>query len=114
MTGTAVDLIWLAPALALLGFVLNGTLALARPAMKTAVSIIGVGVLVGCFAIGIAVFRSFVALHTDAPVVLQYWSWIPVGSLQVNAGFQAAQLSTVMLLGVTSAGALSHIFGVGY
>ena len=31
MTGTAVDLIWLAPALALLGFVLNGTLALTRP-----------------------------------------------------------------------------------
>src|SRR2546425_4821877 len=41
-----------------------------------------VGVLLGAFAIGIAVFRSFVALHTDAPVVFQYWSWIPVGSLQ--------------------------------
>ena len=114
MTGTAVDLIWLAPALALLGFVLNGTLALARPAMKTAVSIIGVGVLVGGFAIGIAVFRAFVALPTDAPVVLQYWSWIPVGSLRVNAGFQVDQLSTVMLLVVTGVGSLIHIFSVGY
>ena len=114
MTGTAVDLIWLAPALALLGFVLNGTLALARPATKTAVSIIGVGVLLGAFAIGIAVFRSFVALHTDAPVVFQYWSWIPVGSLQVNVGFQVDQLSTVMLLVVTGVGSLIHIFSVGY
>jgi len=109
VTGTAV-----APALALLGFVLNGTLALARPATKTAVSIIGVGVLLGAFAIGIAVFRSFVALHTDAPVVFQYWSWIPVGSLQVNVGFQVDQLSTVMLLVVTGVGSLIHIFSVGY
>src|SRR5437867_2795218 len=114
VTGTAVDLIWLAPALALLGFVLNGTLALARPATKTAVSIIGVGVLLGAFAIGIAVFRPFVALHTDAPVVFQYWSWIPVGSLQVNVGFQVDQLSTVMLLVVTGVGSLIHIFSVGY
>jgi len=114
VTGTAVDLIWLAPALALLGFVLNGTLALARPATKTAVSIIGVGVLLGAFAIGIAVFRSFVALHTDAPVVFQYWSWIPVGSLQVNVGFQVDQLSTVMLLVVTGVGSLIHMFSVGY
>jgi len=114
VTGTAVDLIWVAPALALLGFVLNGTLALARPATKTAVSIIGVGVLLGAFAIGIAVFRSFVALHTDAPVVFQYWSWIPVGSLQVNVGFQVDQLSTVMLLVVTGVGSLIHIFSVGY
>src|SRR5205814_2385174 len=82
--------------------------------MKTAVSIIGVGVLVGGFAIGIAVFRSFVALHTDAPVVLQYWSWIPVGSLLVNTGFQVDQLSTVMLLVVTGVGSLIHIFSVGY
>ena len=36
MTGTAVDLIWLAPALALLGFVLNGALALWRPTAKAA------------------------------------------------------------------------------
>ena len=114
MTGTAVDLIWLAPALALLGFVLNGALALARPALKTAVSVIGVGLLLGAFAIGIAVFRSFVGLHTDAPVVFQYWSWIPAGSLQVNVGFQVDQLSTVMLLVVTGVGSLIHIFSVGY
>jgi len=114
VTGTAVDLIWLAPALALVGFVLNSTLALARPATKTVVSIIGVGVLLGAFAIGIAVFRSFVALHTDAPVVFQYWSWIPVGSLQINVGFQVDQLSTVMLLVVTGVGSLIHIFSVGY
>ena len=59
MTGTAVDLIWLAPALALLGFVLNGALALWRPTAKAAVTVIGVGVLAGAFAVGIAVVSAF-------------------------------------------------------
>src|SRR3989440_520279 len=114
MTGTAVDLIWLAPALALLGFVLNGTLAFARPSAKTAVSIIGAGVLLGAFAVSVAVFRSFAALHADAPVVLRYWSWIPVGALQVDVALQVDQLSTVMLLIVTGVGSLIHLFSIGY
>ena len=114
MTGTAVDLIWLAPALALLGFVLNGTLAFARPSAKTAVSMIGAGVLLGAFAVSVAVFRSFAALHADAPVVLRYWSWIPVGALQVDVALQVDQLSTVMLLIVTGVGSLIHLFSIGY
>jgi NADH-quinone oxidoreductase subunit L len=114
MTGTAIDLVWLAPALALLGFVLNGSLAIARPAAKTAVSVIGVGVLVGAFAVSLAVFQSFRALHAEAPVVLHYWSWIPAGTLQVDVAFQVDQLSTVMLLVVTGVGSLIHLFSVGY
>jgi NADH-quinone oxidoreductase subunit L len=114
MTGTAVDLIWLAPALALLGFVLNGVLAFARPASKTLVSVIGVGVLLAAFAVSVAVFRSFAGLHAEAPVVFRYWSWIPVGTLQVDVAFQVDQLSTVMLLVVTGVGSLIHLFSVGY
>jgi NADH-quinone oxidoreductase subunit L len=114
MTETAVDLIWLAPALALLGFVLNGTLAFVRPAAKTAVSVIGVGVLVGAFAVSVAVFSAFAGLHAEAPVVFRYWSWIPVGTLQIDFAFQVDQLSTVMLLVVTGVGSLIHLFSVGY
>jgi NADH-quinone oxidoreductase subunit L len=114
MTGTAVDLIWLAPALALLGFVLNGALAFARPASKTLVSVIGVGVLLAAFAVSVAVFRSFAGLHAEEPVVFRYWSWIPVGTLQVDIAFQVDQLSTVMLLVVTGVGSLIHLFSVGY
>jgi len=114
MTGTAVDLIWLAPALALLGFVLNGLLALWRPNAKVAVSIIGVGVLAGAFAVGAVVFGAFAALPAEAPVVFRYWSWMPVGSLQVDAALQVDQLSVVMLLVVTGVGSLIHLFSVGY
>ncbi len=114
MTGTAVDLIWLAPALALVGFVLNGALALWRPTAKAAVSVIGVGVLAGAFAVGIAVVTAFARLGAEAPVVFRYWSWMPVGTLQVDAAFQVDQLSAVMLLVVTGVGSLIHLFSVGY
>ena len=86
MTGTAVDLIWLAPALALLGFVLNGTLALTRPNSKTLVSVIGAGVLLAAFAVAVAVFSAFAGLHAEEPFVFRYWSWIPVGTLQIDFG----------------------------
>jgi NADH-quinone oxidoreductase subunit L len=114
MTGTPVDLIWLAPALALLGFVLNGALALWRPTAKAAVSVIGVGVLAGAFAVGVAVVSAFAGLGAEAPVVFRYWTWMPVGTLQVDAALQVDQLSAVMLLVVTGVGSLIHLFSVGY
>jgi len=114
MTGTAVDLIWIAPALALLGFVLNGTLAFVRPNAKTVVSIIGAGVLLAAFAVAIVVFRAFTGLHAEAPVVLRYWSWIPVGTLQVDFALQVDQLSLILLFVVTGVGSLIHLFSIGY
>jgi NADH-quinone oxidoreductase subunit L len=114
MTGTAVDLIWLAPALPLAGFVLNGALALWRPGAKAAVSLIGVGVLAGALAVAVAAVAAFAGLHAEAPVVLPYWSWLPAGELQVNVAFQVDRLSAVMLLVVTGVGSLIHIFSVGY
>jgi NADH-quinone oxidoreductase subunit L len=114
MTGTATDLVWLAPALALLGFLLNGALALWRPGAKTAVSLIGPGVLFGAFAVALLVFQSFAGLHAEAPLVFRYWSWMPVGALQVDVALQVDQLSTFMLLIVTGVGSLIHLFSVGY
>ena len=110
----AVNLIWVPPALALLGFVLNGTLAFVRPTAKTLVSIIGAGVLLAAFAVSIAIFTGFAGLHTEAPVVFRYWSWIPVGTLQVDFALQVDPLSLVMLLVVTGVGSLIHLFSIGY
>src|SRR5580765_6516178 len=112
--GTSIGLVWVPPALALLGFVLNGTIAFVRPQAKTAVSIIGAGVLLAGFAVAVAIFSGFSALHPEAPVVARYWSWIPVGTLQVDFAFQVDQLSLVMLLVVTGVGSLIHLFSIGY
>ena len=114
MTRTAMSLVWLVPLLPLLGFVLNGTLALVRPTAKTAVSVIGVGAVVAAFGVAVAVVRALAVGHAAEPVVFTYWSWMPVGSLQVNAALQVDPLSAVMLLVVTGVGSLIHLFSVGY
>jgi NADH-quinone oxidoreductase subunit L len=46
--------------------------------------------------------------------VVNLWRWLPVGSLQIDMGFQVDQLSAVMLLVVTGVGSLIHLFSVGY
>ncbi len=42
------------------------------------------------------------------------YSWIAVGNLNVNVGFQIDQLTAVMLMVVTTLSSLIHIYSVGY
>ncbi len=106
--------LWLVPALPLLGFVLNGVLALARPATKRAVSLIGVGVLVLACAAAIGAVAEFSRLPDAEPLVFRPWEWLPVGDLRVDFALQLDPLSAVMILVVTGVGALIHVFSVGY
>jgi NADH-quinone oxidoreductase subunit L len=50
----------------------------------------------------------------EAPFIQRYFSWMPVGDLQIDAALQLDQLSMVMILVVTGVGALIHIFSIGY
>src|SRR6266571_2952217 len=106
--------LWLVPALPLLGFVLNGVLALARPAAKRVVSLIGVGVLVLACAAAVGAVVAFSRLPGAEPLVVRPWEWLPVGDLQVDFALQLDPLSAVMILVVTGVGALIHVFSVGY
>ena len=106
--------IWLAVALPLAGFVVNGALALRRKPAVLAVSLLGPGVLLGAFAVSLGVTLRLLADPPHAPAVVRLWSWMPVGSLQVDLAFQVDQLSAVMLLVVTGVGSLIHLFSVGY
>ena len=114
MPAAALKLIWLVPALPLIGFLLNGALALWRPNAKAAVSTIGVGVLVLAFAVAAAAVTEFATLHPAAPLVFRYWEWMPVGDLRLDFALQFDQLAAVMALVVTGVGALIHLFSVGY
>ena len=111
MPSSLLGALWVVPALPLLGFLLNGALALWRPHAKTAVSAIGVGVLVLACAAAVA---GFAGLHPAAPLVFRYWEWMPVGDLRIDFALQFDQLSAVMVLVVTGVGALIHVFSVGY
>jgi NADH-quinone oxidoreductase subunit L len=107
-------LVWLAVALPLLGFLVNGAIALRRPGAKNLVSAVGVGVLVGAFLVSVGVFIELWLNPPHAPIIVSLWRWLPVGALQIDMAFQVDQLSAVMLLIVTGVGGLIHLYSVGY
>ncbi|MFI5209865.1 MAG: NADH-quinone oxidoreductase subunit L, partial [Gemmatimonadales bacterium] len=99
--------------LPLLGFLINGALALWAPKARRAVALVGPGVVLGAFAI--AVLRLLPAQEgAEGPVVGTLWTWLSVESLKVNVALQLDHLSAVMVLVVTGVGALIHLFAVGY
>ncbi len=111
---TFIHAVWLAVALPLAGFLVNGALALWRPRAKGLVSVVGAGVLLGAFAVSLGVFLELWREPPHVPIVVRLWSWLPVERLQVDLAFQVDQLSAVMLLIVTGVGSLIHLFSVGY
>ncbi|HEV7993479.1 MAG TPA: NADH-quinone oxidoreductase subunit L [Gemmatimonadaceae bacterium] len=79
------------------------------------VSLIGPGVLIAAFGLALAIFLAMRGVgEMHAPFVQRYFSWMPVGDLQIDAAFQLDQLSMVMVLIITGVGALIHLFSVGY
>jgi NADH-quinone oxidoreductase subunit L len=91
--------------------------SVSRHRFASFVSLVGPLVLLASFALAVAIFLSMLragggALH--APFIQRYFSWMPVGDLQVDAAFQLDQLSMVMILVITGVGSLIHIFSVGY
>jgi len=109
-----IHLVWLAVAFPLLGALLNGLLALRRPEAKTAVSVIGVGVLVGAFAVAVGVFNAVRVLPVPSETVV-LWHWLPVSDrFSIDLAFLVDHLTVVMLLVITGVGGLIHLFSVGY
>ena len=121
--------------LPLLGFLVNGALALVsgkraadvaraggewtlpetdRPATHTLPSLVGPGVLLAAFAVVVANFLRMQGEGLEAPVVVTYWSWIVTSTFEAAASLQLDQLSMVMMLVVTGVGFLIHVFSVGY
>jgi NADH-quinone oxidoreductase subunit L len=67
------------------------------------------------FAVGVALLSDMLGRHGDARTITQnLFSWIPVGSLQVDFGLQIDQLSICFVLLITGVGSLIHIYSVAY
>ncbi len=150
LSGTIASYVWLLPLLPLLGFLINGVLALTsvlrfgpadpgaahdeshagadahgahgddhhkvvRHRHAALASIVGPGVLVLSFGLALMIFLAMKGVgEMHAPFIQTYFSWMPVGELQVDAAFQLDQLSMLMVLIITGVGTLIHIFSVGY
>ncbi|MBW3554999.1 MAG: NADH-quinone oxidoreductase subunit L, partial [Gemmatimonadetes bacterium] len=108
---TLLGLIVLLP---LIGFLINGMAAFAAPARKSIPTWVGPGVLGLAFLLALINFFGMLGADLHDPIVRSYWSWMPVGELQVDAALQLDQLSMLMTLIVTGVGFLIHVFSVGY
>lgn len=99
--------LWLVPALPALGFL---TLAFfGRRMTQREVSFVGVGSVGGS-----ALVSLLLALGFDAPFTQKLWTWIHVGSFQIDFAFILDPLSLVMILIVTCIGFLIHLYATGY
>ena len=87
----------------------------APPRFAGIASVVGVGVLVAAFLLALAIFVRMHGLgDMQEPFVQRYFSWMPVGDLQIDMAFRLDQLSMLMVMVVTGVGMLIHIFSVGY
>jgi NADH-quinone oxidoreductase subunit L len=77
-------------------------------------SFVAPGVMVGAFVLALVNYFGMLGAELHEPIVETYWSWMPVGDLQIDAAFQIDQLSMVMTLIITGVGMLIHLFSVGY
>ncbi len=84
------------------------------PKYRGLVSIVGPGALLIAFILAASMFFAMRNVDMTAPFIQTYWSWMPVGDLNVNFAFQLDQLSMVMVLIITGVGTLIHIFSMGY
>lgn len=104
------DYVYLIPLLPLLGFLINGLGR--RHLSKSAVSIIGCGVIFISFVLSIFVFME--TRDAAAPVIAHYFDFINVGSLRIPFAFQLDQLSSLFLLIITGVGFLIHVYSSSY
>ena len=119
--------------LPLLGFLLNGVLALQhgsrsaeavraggelslepRPLTHALPTWIGPGVMLGAFLITAVNFFRMLGAELHDPVVVDYGAWMITDTFAVNWALQLDQLSMIMMMIVTGVGFLIHVFSVGY
>jgi len=104
-------LLWLIPAIPLLGFLINGIFGRRLPKnLVTAIAVGSVFLSLGWVLMkvlpGLAELRGAYTEH--------YFTWIASGNLQVGVNFTVDRLTAVWLLIVTGIGFLIHVYSIGY
>jgi NADH-quinone oxidoreductase subunit L len=106
-----VSLVWLIPALPLLGFLF---LLLLGPRLgEPASGWVATGFVAAAFVVSVIVFLSL-RNHAGHTYTLSLFTWIPAGRFNVDVGFLLDPLSGAMILFVTGVGALIHCYSIGY
>ncbi|MFM7127419.1 MAG: NADH-quinone oxidoreductase subunit L [Actinomycetota bacterium] len=107
------DLMWLIPALPLAGFLI--ILVFGRMLGEPKAGIVATAMTGLSFAVTAGVFFDLLSKSAEERHhVVTAFSWVPVGSLQVDLAFLADPLSITMALFVTGIGSLIHLYAIGY
>ncbi|MFM8867755.1 MAG: NADH-quinone oxidoreductase subunit L, partial [Ilumatobacteraceae bacterium] len=108
-----IDLLWLLPAFPLLG-------ALVLIAFGRRLGDPGAGwwaslMPIASFVVTVGVYFELLSRPSEERhEVVTLFSWLPVGSLQVDMALLADPLSITMALFITGIGALIHLYAIGY
>jgi NADH-quinone oxidoreductase subunit L len=112
VTPSAFRLVWLVPALPLVGTAIN--LFFGRKLGRLA-GWLASGLLAVSFAIAIVLFVAMLGLAADDRLFVQHlFDWISVGSFRVGADLRLDPVSVTMVLVITGVGTLIHVYSVGY
>jgi NADH-quinone oxidoreductase subunit L len=114
---TSVRLLWLIPALPLLGFAVNALLGarLQRAFGKRIVHAIAIATVAAAFCVALAFFFRMMAAAPEARFFHErLWNLLTAGRLSVDLAFALDPLSMTLVLVITGIGALIHLFSVGY
>ena len=107
------ELVWLIPAFPLFGFLV--LLVFGRRMGEPGAGYFAAGMVFASFAVSVGAFFDLVGRdEAERSEVVTLFSWLPVGSLQVDMAFLADPLSIGMSLFVTGIAGLIHLFAVGY
>jgi NADH-quinone oxidoreductase subunit L len=98
----------LIPILPFAGFLIAG---LFGKYLKERAAYAAIAGVVGAFLLSLSTFLDVLG---GTIIDENLYSWISIGTLSVNVGFQIDQLTSVMLLVVTTLSSLIHIYSVGY
>jgi NADH-quinone oxidoreductase subunit L len=106
----AVQLVALAPLLALAGALVNGLFG--RGLREPATGVVASLAVAAGFALSLVAFIAYPAGADGYRYVA--WEFLRAGGLSVDVAFLIDQLSLVMCLVITGVGSLIHVYSVGY
>jgi NADH-quinone oxidoreductase subunit L len=107
------DLAWLIPAFPLLGFVL--LILFGRRLGEPAAGWLATLAAAGSFVFTVIAFIGLLGEGTEERFhIIKLFTWLDVGSFQVDAGLLIDPLSITMCLFITGVGSLIHLYSVGY
>jgi len=95
------------------GFLLNGTRFKSQNYILAGV--IGTVAVAISFVCAVLLMLNLVELPPESRrLTAEFFQWINVGGLKINAGFVVDQISSIMILIITGVGSLIHLFSIGY